>query len=294
MKKGILVAALLVALGFSAPRASAHNANQLPFVAINGQDLLVYHVGSTSLANAVLPQDEPPASYVVGQNLHIELKTVNLPFPAELIPSLVFSWTLGDGATASGSSVDHAYSKPGTYIISLISTNPGDTAGPQPLDIIYVNVLPNASYVLPTSIIKVDGKKSSNPYTDILNSDFSAPLSMDASASVAGSSPIVSYAWDFGDQNPGQGEKTTHTYGRDWSYVSVWLRVITKDGFYADSMVQIENPDPIVGTPAASSTPAPAASASHSKAQVVAAALAVVAVLGFGYAAYRRRKRPTS
>ncbi|MEI6478313.1 MAG: PKD domain-containing protein [bacterium] len=251
----LVVSAL--ALVFLVPAgALAHTPDQQPFVSIDGGDSKLYPVGSSSLSDIVLPQDLAPASYLVGHTVSFQLKPLNLPFPPELIPKLQIKWDFGDGASASTHDATHAYAKMGSYVIKLTSANPSEGVAPQVLDLIQINIVPRADYKLPVPVIKVEGKQSANPYSDILKFDFTKPLLFDGSASTAGSSPIVSYFWDFGDQNRGSGATTSHSYTTLWSYAAPSLRLTTRDGFFSDAMVQLENPNPT--DPTASPIPAAA------------------------------------
>jgi hypothetical protein len=234
-----------------------------------------------------LPQDKAPENYLVGQPVSFALKPLDLPFPAELIPKLQMHWEFGDGATSDLHDVTHTYTKMGTYLVRLTSANPDEGVPSQLLDLVVVNILPHAGYQLPQSVIRVNERQSKDPYTDILDFDFKTPLTFDASSSVAGSSPITSYFWDFGDQNRGEKVQETHSYTTQWSYVSVMLRIKTKDGFFMDSMVQLENPDPV-----APSLTAPEHTAKKGVAVWLAGLAGVVAIAMIGAVVYRKTRKP--
>jgi len=262
---------------------SAHSANQLPFVSIDGTDSKIYPVGASSLSDIVLPQDLAPGTYVANKNVQFALETVNLPFAPDVIPKLQFTWDFGDGQNSTELNPRHTYAKAGPMVAVLTSSNPADGVPPQLLDRILLNILPTASYKVPTSVIAVQGKKAANPYTDVLKFDFAQPLRFDSAGSTA-TGGISGYAWDFGDQNRASGAAITHTYDTQWSSVLVSLRVKDKQGFYTDSMVQLENPNPIVGP-----SPTPKTSASGSS-RLGLIGLAVVAAAATWFTLGRIRK----
>jgi peptide/nickel transport system substrate-binding protein len=51
-------------------------------------------------------------------------------------------WAFGDGATATGTSVSHAYTTPGRYVVSLTVTNPEGRAGTNDAAPLFVSILP--------------------------------------------------------------------------------------------------------------------------------------------------------
>lgn len=72
------------------------------------------------------------------------------------------------------------------------------------------------------------------PTTNPPNASFASTCTeltceFDASGSTDGDTAIVSYDWDFGDDNSGGGETVNHTYGSDGTY-TVTLTVTAEDG----------------------------------------------------------------
>jgi heat shock protein HslJ len=125
-----------------------------------------------------------------------------------------YRWDFGDGWMGTGAVVQHVYTNPGTYSVSLVVTDergendtefasinifatveptpaptPQPTAGPtQPPQPTTTAVPTEPPTVPPQASIQGPGEAFAG-----------AEVIFDASASVAGSSPIVSYAWNFGD-----------------------------------------------------------------------------------------------
>lgn len=94
---------------------------------------------------------------------------------------------------------------------------------------------------MPKAVIKINGKTSSDPLTDVLKFKLDESLQFDASSSEAKSSRIVSYFWDFGDQKKSSESLLKHSYDKTLTQVFPALRVKDSNGFIADSFVEIEN-----------------------------------------------------
>jgi PKD repeat protein len=78
---------------------------------------------STTIADANPTVTAPPAATSVW-GVPIQFHTAALDPNLAEQSSLQVGWTFGDGATASGADVSHAYAAPGTYTVSLTATDP--------------------------------------------------------------------------------------------------------------------------------------------------------------------------
>lgn len=108
-----------------------------------------------------------------------------------------YSWSFGDGATGSGSSVGHVYHGPGTYLVTLtIRDNLGRSA-----DITRAVVVTAATP--PTAVIALSPTDPDVGDTVFFNANGSTATPPRT---------IVSYTWDFGDGSSGNGATRTHTY----------------------------------------------------------------------------------
>lgn len=222
---------------------SAHLIGQPPFFKVNGIYSQLYSVPTASTEEYDLPQDSTPTNYLVNQPIQFELDASKLPgVTPEVLAATTFSWEFGDGQKAQGLKQTHTYTKIGSYIIKIFADD-GTTPTPQLLESALVQVLPNKNYQLPTSVITVNGKRSSNPVTDILTFPLNQPLQFDGSASSSKSSHIVSYFWDFGDEKTATGVKLMHIYSSTLDLPQAFpvLRVTDANGFFTDSYLQIQN-----------------------------------------------------
>ncbi|MCW2580882.1 MAG: Conserved secreted protein of unknown function, putative domain [Blastococcus sp.] len=128
-----------------------------------------------------------------------------------------YSWSLGDGASASGPTASHTYARAGTYPVTLTVT---DDAGATATAKQSVTVTQPAGNEAPTAAFTA----ASDGLTVTLN----------GSGSADSDGTIRSHAWTFGDGTDGTGATTSHTYAAEGSY-PVQLTVTDDDGATAVS-----------------------------------------------------------
>lgn len=125
-----------------------------------------------------------------------------------------YEWDFGDGATATGATPLHTFSKPGSYSVNLQVTDDDGAVGltSRPVVVAPANVRPVAAASLSAS----SGK---------------APLAVtfDGAGSTDADGSVVSYAWDFGDGGTASGATASHTF-TDQSTRTVTLTVTDDDG----------------------------------------------------------------
>lgn len=125
-----------------------------------------------------------------------------------------WDWSFGDGGTAAGASVTHAYTSAGTFTVTLTVTDNGgltDTATTT-ATISDMSLLPVAD--------------PGGPYSGFVNE----AVSLDGSGSTdPDGGAIQSWSWDFGDGNTGTGATPTHIYLADGIY-PVQLTVTDDEG----------------------------------------------------------------
>jgi PKD repeat protein len=123
-----------------------------------------------------------------------------------------YSWDFGDGNTATGVEVDHAYEDDGVYTVTLTVIDDGDATGSATATKNVLNRSPIASFTENATIVKKD-----------------EAIHFDASESYDPDGAIVSYSWDFGDGNTATGVTSDHAYSEDGNY-TVTLTVTDDDG----------------------------------------------------------------
>lgn len=126
------------------------------------------------------------------------------------VPPYTYSWTFGDGASASGQVVSHAYSTAGTYQATCTAT-----------DLDLLTATGTASEVVsadPTVSISVASAQAA-PGT---------PLTFTAEAQ-GGPGTFPTYTWSFGDGASGSGPSATHAYNQSGTF-TVSLTVVDANG----------------------------------------------------------------
>jgi PKD repeat protein len=133
-----------------------------------------------------------------------------------------YEWDLGDGTTASGVCVDHAYTAGGTYTVQhTVTTTDGRTASTS--QTVNVGVAPPPSVSLYFF-----------PYDP---SVFDTVYFYDSSWDPAGIG-INSYTWDLGDGTTATGSYVEHKYAADGDY-TVQHTVTTTDGRTASASQRV-------------------------------------------------------
>lgn len=114
-----------------------------------------------------------------------------------------YSWSFGDGLTASGATVFHVYQHPGTYSATLTVTDAGGLSHQNSMTITAsAPVVPPPTYTPPTAVISSSASVGEAPFT----------VSFDSSGSTSAQPPIVSHSWAFGDGLTAEGTAVAHTY----------------------------------------------------------------------------------
>ena len=163
-----------------------------------------------------------PEQPTEGQNVFFEAcgDPANACAPANN-PVVTYSWDFGDGATATGRTVTHAFNGPGNYFVRLTITDSlGRTAPTTRTVPVGQSAAPNAQFVF-------------SPTTAVTGQ----AVNFNASASTATAGRrIASYTWDFGDGTALETRTSpvvSHTYGAARTY-TVTL-VVTDDIGRTDS-----------------------------------------------------------
>ncbi|MGH2873971.1 MAG: PKD domain-containing protein, partial [Solirubrobacteraceae bacterium] len=156
-----------------------------------------------------------PASAQPGAAVTFDAGASSDPDPGGSIVSYAWNWDDGTAdQTVADPQVQHVYSTPGSYTVSLTVTDADGIASAPVRHTVIVTGPPTAAFSATSSLALVG-----HPVT------FDADASSDPNA--GGS--LSSYAWSFGDGATGTGLKLQHTYASAGSYV-VTLTVTDSSG----------------------------------------------------------------
>jgi PKD repeat protein len=139
---------------------------------------------------------------------------------------IVYSWSFGDGASASGPLVSHLYNTPGTYTV-VLSVTDGVSTTTDVTTAIVSNAAPVAS--------------AGGPYSGARNQ----LIAFSANAGDADGDTLA-FSWEFGDGSLGAGRTASHAYTTDGTY-DVVLRV--SDGYAtttATTTATVANRPPVI------------------------------------------------
>jgi chitodextrinase len=132
-------------------------------------------------------------------------------------------WEFGDGTTAFGKTVEHAYNNQGNYSIKTIATTTDDLEITNYSFINIINQVPFANF------------RASNKNTGVFqNIEFNASDTIDSSFDQTS----LFYSWDFGDNQVGSGFTINHSYSKSGKY-NVTLFVIDNNGAINKSSQEI-------------------------------------------------------
>jgi PKD repeat protein len=163
------------------------------------------------------------------------------------LPLLTYSWTFGDGTTATGVKVTHAYADEGSYTATLTVKDNDLATSTASMAFSIQNVAPTAS------ITSVAG-----PATPILTGD---TVTCKGSATDPGVNDALTLGWDFGDGSSGTGSTTTHVYTASGTYT---VKLTVKDGDggtgTASKSITVSKPAAVATSARADADNAPASS----------------------------------
>ena len=120
----------------------------------------------------------------------------------EARPPVSYSWEFGDGATADGDSVMHAYSESGSYTVTVTATNRGGRFSVS--ESTSINVVPPP---VPAQVLALLTSSTS----------IDTQTLVEFSANVRGDAPLT-YNWDLGDGTSSSSPTPEHTYMSEGQY----------------------------------------------------------------------------
>jgi hypothetical protein len=235
-------------------------------ISVSIEDALAFN-SSGNLTFDVVPA--PAVSILIAQNVSdvgLALGFLSVNRSTGVVP-LALNWSFGDGATAVGAIVTHAYIAPGTFVVTLTGT---DAVGVVASARVQVQVLPDPSVNVSVSGAPIAG----------------APLNFSGNAT--GGDPPYFYAWRFGDGGGSTVADPEHSFAAVGNFsVQLWVNDSLGATAYRALSVHVaaatasrENPP---STGVASGSPIPV---------WVWASVGVVVVMAAAAVFVRSRRRP--
>jgi len=158
-----------------------------------------------------------PSSPTVGQRISFDARASTDP-NGDIVS---YTWDLGDGTISNGSIADHIYTEFGDFDVTLeVEDSVGNTR--IITETISVSAPPEAEFVY-------------EPATPMVDSE----VTFNASASTDPDDAIISYEWDFGDGESGNGEVVSKSYNSVGQY-EVNLVVRDATGNTSSNSVTVE------------------------------------------------------
>ncbi len=146
--------------------------------------------------------------------------------------TLSYNWAFGDGLTTTEVEAVHAYSREGTYTLSLVVTDQDGGMDSLEIEVAVSNLPP----VLEAVTIPTNGNEGDG-------------LTFSVTASDPGGGPLA-YAWDFGDGKGGSDATVIHAYADDGTYqAAVTVTDETGTETRAEGTVVIANLPPEAAVP---------------------------------------------
>lgn len=122
-----------------------------------------------------------------------------------------YAWSFGDGSAASGPAPTHAYSRAGSYTVTVTAADNNGGRSSQSETVSVSDRPPAAAFVAPLSTMT------------------GQTVSFDAGASTDPDGTVTNYAWNFGDGATATGPTPSHAFARAGTY-AVTLAITDNSG----------------------------------------------------------------
>ena len=188
---------------------------------------------SSLFTDTVTISDEPVAAFSIA-NLCSGSALAFTSTSTKVSTGATYSWSFGDGATATGQSPTHTYAKGGSYVVSLTVTNPGGCFNTT-TKTVQVKQAPGSNFVFETDSNKCSRRTSYFRHTETLTSP----------------EADYTFSWNMGDGTMLSSRNATHIYTVAGTY-SVALMITDKEGCSSTTTksIKIENsPMGIISAP---------------------------------------------
>ncbi|QWC18100.1 PKD domain-containing protein [Halorubrum sp. 2020YC2] len=141
-----------------------------------------------------------------------------------------YSWEFGDGQTAAGETVTHAYEESGSYRVTLSVTSDQGTTGETTREITARTSDDDGDAEDASAESAVTASFTVSPSRPSAGEE----AAFDAGASSAETGELISYTWDFDDGDTAAGTDPRHAFSDPGTY-RVTLSVVSDDGDSAET-----------------------------------------------------------
>jgi PKD repeat protein len=206
---------------YDIPGTYSVNLTVTDFYGNKGYDTVIITVNEAEAPTAIITTTPDPADGKVPLTIYFDAYKSHADpacgFGCEIVS---YEWDFGDGDTGTGITLNHTYSNVGTYPVVLIVTDSNGKKG-------YANVEVTVTKA-PTAKINVTPENTGvAPFI----------VYFDAYGSES-ESGIVSYGWEFGDGDTGDGITVNHTYDTAGTYI-VYLTITDSNEYEAYDSIEI-------------------------------------------------------
>ncbi len=177
---------------------------------------------TSTVAHQVAVSQGPTAAFALSSAQPVDRAAITFDATSSASGALgaaiqTYSWSFGDGATATGATAAHTYTALGKYTVTLTVTDSAGARSTLSRSITVVDAPPVPAFGVPQGILVANQS-----------------ITLDGGASVDPDGSIASYTWSFGDGATGTGRSVTHAYASPGAY-AVQLTVRDNDGQSATS-----------------------------------------------------------
>lgn len=172
------------------PNAVSAHSNGQSYISVNGAYVVTNPFGGV---NGV--EDMATDFFVVGQPVQFTVDTNLLTNPGQIY---AWRWNQADKEVQTGTSVTHAFSKPGSYVVGLESKVPADTQYRE-INKIAITIVPSRDYAFPT--VQVNATQMSG-----------GTMRYEAVTTHNKDVGLKRVDWTFGDGSKAEGDIVTHRY----------------------------------------------------------------------------------
>ncbi len=201
----------------------------IPFINLNDKPTLVNDYNNYS-GRTDIPQDDAPETFLINQPIKFEIIQKYLQIPEDIFKKSEFRWKFDPEKDqyATGSLISHSFDQAKTYY-SVLEVKGPEQSDFQPLNTLGINIVNDLNYKLPkiTLSAATDNNKPNRPI------QYFANIETDPTAQ------IISYSWDFDDEQTSTEQNPIHKFADENIIHGVTLKVTDSNGYINYAGLQV-------------------------------------------------------